>query len=275
MYTLYRGGYDSKHDQNFIMSRPNGHFCYVLLIVKSQSDFQIGNDYFHVLPNSAILIRPGTPYQYAPTDREFRNDWLHFDTSDPLFSTHYNCLLHHPILLNTPLQFSQYIQHIFWEMNFCDPEYRAENISMLLHILLNKLLQEKHANHQGKKYNPYANDLQNLRLEMNSRPNKNYSPGEMAEKINISPSYFQSLYKELFGIPFKKDLINMRLDYARDLITDTQLPLEQIALLSGYNNEVHFYRQFKEKTGMTPREYQQSTRHSLWLEYPIQQSEMK
>ena len=35
----------------------------------------------------------------------------------------------------------------------------------------------------------------------------------------------------------------------------TPLTFEQIAYTSGYTNEIHFYRQFKKKTGMTPGEY--------------------
>jgi len=44
-------------------------------------------------------------------------------------------------------------------------------------------------------------------------------------------------------------------DYAKELITSTTLPLEQIAYACGYSNEIHFYRQFLRKTGMTPGEY--------------------
>ena len=90
---------------------------------------------------------------------------------------------------------------------------------------------------------------------MQSQPYKGFTAREMAESLEISPSYFQHLYKEFFGIPFKTDLINIRLDYARGLILNTDLKLERVAQLCGYNSEIHFYRQFREKTGMTPREY--------------------
>ena len=90
---------------------------------------------------------------------------------------------------------------------------------------------------------------------MQSQAYKNFTPAELAASLDVSPSYFQHLYKEFFGIPFKTDLINMRIEYAKDLILNTNLKLEQIALMSGYSNEIHFYRQFRQKTRMTPREY--------------------
>lgn len=60
------------------------------------------------------------------------------------------------------------------------------------------------------------------------------------------------LYSQLFGISFQKDLIQMKIDFALDLLSHTTLTVEEIAKLCGYNNTVHFHRQFKQITGMTP-----------------------
>lgn len=255
MYTIFRGGYNSRHSKSFLMSRPNGLDCYIILIVKSQALFQIGEESFTVEPNTAFIIHPGIPYQYSALDGDYKNDWLHFNCSDDFFERKYAQLFNRPILLNDGLQFSQYIQHIVWEKSYADAKYRDQNMSMLFQVLLNKLLQELETAHLSGAYNPYASRLQALRLTMQSQPYKNFTLAELADKLNVSPSYFQFLYKDFFGTPFKTDLINMRLEYAMDLITDTNLSLEQIALMSGYSSEIHFYRQFKKKTGMTPREY--------------------
>ena len=50
----------------------------------------------------------------------------------------------------------------------------------------------------------------------------------------------------------------MRIEYAKELIISTNLPLEHIAYSCGYSNEVHFYRQFLSKTGMTPGDYRKN-----------------
>ncbi len=73
--------------------------------------------------------------------------------------------------------------------------------------------------------------------------------------LEINPSYFQCLYKQFFNVAFQSDIINIRIDYAKELITSTTMTLEQIAYACGYSNEVHFYRQFLSKVGMTPGEY--------------------
>lgn len=259
MYTVYRGGYNSKHPKDFCMSRPNGIYCYLFVIFRSPARLWVGEEQFMVQTNSAVIIRPNVPYQYASLDVEYKNDWLYFEPEDQAdFEEKYAALLHRPIPLKDSRQFTQYMQNIVWENNYAVPQYRSQNVSMLLQIVLNKLVQEDKSSKLYGAYSPYAYGLQDIRLNMLSRPYKNFTPAELAEKLGVSASYFQFLYKEFFGIPFKTDLINMRLDYAMDLITETNMTLDQIAFMSGYSNEIHFYRQFKAKTGMTPREYQTS-----------------
>ena len=39
------------------------------------------------------------------------------------------------------------------------------------------------------------------------------------------------------------------------LLVESELPIEEIAVAVGYENQSYFYRQFKERYGMTPRKY--------------------
>ena len=264
MYTLFRGGYNAKHSKSFILSRPQGVEHYVMLHVKTPTHFWFADNTFDILSNSIIIIRPNTPYQYSAINTEYKNDWMHFSCDFELFESICGSIINRPVRIQNPLQFTQYFQHIIWEYHYSCDEFKEQNIAMLFQVLLNKLLQEANASVGSDNYNPYASKLQELRLTMQSQPNKNFTPEELAEKLNVSPSYFQHLYKEFFDIPFKKDLIEMRLNYARDLILNTTLTFEQVAYMSGYTNEIHFYRQFKAKIGMTPKEYQQAMKpHSV------------
>lgn len=50
----------------------------------------------------------------------------------------------------------------------------------------------------------------------------------------------------------------MRIDYAKYILETSSLSIEQVAEISGYTNEVHFFRQFKQITGITPARYRKS-----------------
>lgn len=75
---------------------------------------------------------------------------------------------------------------------------------------------------------------------------------EMAELVNLSASRFYYLYKKMFGISPQKDLIRKRIQTAQMLLAKKEFTVEQVAGLTGYNNQYHFIRQFKQITGITP-----------------------
>ena len=258
MYTIFRGGYNAKHPEDFVMSHPNGLYCYLFLIIKSPASLQIDNRTFTTYSTNAVIISPNTPYQYSGLGNSFINDWLYFDCTNTDFISKYESLFNHPIFLDNSLQFTQLFQNLIWERHYALEQFRSQNVSMLLELIFNKLLQEEQSAKKPHPYNPYISGLQELRLEMMSKPYHNFTPEELADKLHISPSYFQFIYKSYFGLPFKADLINMRLKHAKNLIAETTLPFSEIAFQCGYSNEIHFYRQFKAKTGMTPRKYRMS-----------------
>lgn len=260
MYSISSGGYNSRHPKDFTMSRPNGLAHYLLLIVKCPALFRIGKEEVKTESNCAMLIRPHIPYQYHSINGEYTDDWLHFDCDDPHFPENTSLLFHRPIPLDSVVRYTLFIQQIMWEHNYASSDFRTADINMLMGVLLNNLSQSLQKKDTPLPCNPYISRLQNIRLSMQSQPYKNLTPRETAGELGISPSYFQYLYKELFGISFKADLIHIRIDYARDLIQNTDLKLSQIAEQCGYNNEIHFYRQFKAKTGMTPGQYQEKAK---------------
>ena len=50
------------------------------------------------------------------------------------------------------------------------------------------------------------------------------------------------------------------MDYARQLLTTTDLTVQQIAAELNFTNRTHFYKLFAEHTGMTPRQYRLKNR---------------
>ena len=98
-------------------------------------------------------------------------------------------------------------------------------------------------------------ELRRLRRELRKAPELDWSLGELAKRLNISKSYVQKLYKTHFGISYMDDLIDARISMAKQLLQTTDLQVTEIAEICGYHNDVHFMRQFKNKTGLSPSEY--------------------
>ena len=85
---------------------------------------------------------------------------------------------------------------------------------------------------------------------------------EMAAMVNLSPSRFHNLYKQIFGVSPKKDYLLVKIEHAKTLMAEEKYSIAQIAELSGYNNQYHFIRQFKEIVGVTPGKYLRNMRTS-------------
>ena len=71
----------------------------------------------------------------------------------------------------------------------------------------------------------------------------------------LDPDYASKLFKKELGISFKNYLIQKRIDTAKDLLVNTDLPINTIADNVGYGNYSYFTRIFKKVIGMTPIEY--------------------
>lgn len=274
MYTVSTGGCYAHHPAPYKMYRPNGISEYLLLFVRTKANFQVGENTFEVLPNQIVIVDKNTPYQYYVTDTPYIDDWMHFDCDEkdfPLFldilkndglsrtaHTDRNCL-NKPITLSNAARISAYIHQIIWESGYTSEEYSRENVNMLMQILMNHIREALRCSKSGVFYSPYYGKMQELRLHLQSNPDTDLSLEAVAKSMSISSSYFQHLYTKYFGVSFRNDIISMRIEYAKELLTGTTDSIETIAYLCGYNNEVHFYRQFRKNTGMTPTEYRNTS----------------
>jgi len=78
---------------------------------------------------------------------------------------------------------------------------------------------------------------------------------DIARHSFISEVYFRRLFKEAYGISPKKYIIQLRIQYALNLISTQYYSLTEISNLCGYNDYKHFATEFKKIMGTSPSEY--------------------
>lgn len=78
---------------------------------------------------------------------------------------------------------------------------------------------------------------------------------KIAGDFKQSVSALSKMIKQRTGYTFQELLQQKRFEKASSLITETDLSIEEIVIAVGYENQSYFYRQFKERYKMTPREY--------------------
>ena len=87
---------------------------------------------------------------------------------------------------------------------------------------------------------------------MQQHPESDWNVQNLCERTHVSRSYLQRMYKRYFGKSVFEELIDFRLQKAKDLLCSTEFPISQISELCGYETYAHFAKQFKAQEGVTP-----------------------
>ena len=80
---------------------------------------------------------------------------------------------------------------------------------------------------------------------------------ELLRLTGMSKSYFSRNFKDVTGKTFVTYLNDMRIETAKKYLTETKQPIYWIASQVGYVDEHYFRRVFRERTGVTPKQFRE------------------
>lgn len=73
--------------------------------------------------------------------------------------------------------------------------------------------------------------------------------------IGLNPTYFSSVFKRETEENFLDYLTNVRIEAAKEFLSDNKLSISEIAENIGYSDLKYFYKKFKNISGLSPKEY--------------------
>ncbi|QHW30961.1 response regulator [Paenibacillus rhizovicinus] len=82
--------------------------------------------------------------------------------------------------------------------------------------------------------------------------------GQIADLLNVTPSYLSTLFHKKTGLTFMKYLTRLRMGKAEELLLGTRMSIKQIAEAVGYFSTRHFTKLFTEAFGKYPSDYRKS-----------------
>jgi AraC-like DNA-binding protein len=83
---------------------------------------------------------------------------------------------------------------------------------------------------------------------------------ELAQQCGMTPFRFSRLFKEVNGVGFMEYILGKRMDFAKHLLENSQMPVTSIGYEAGFKDPSYFARVFKQLTGCSPSEYRQGCR---------------
>lgn len=83
---------------------------------------------------------------------------------------------------------------------------------------------------------------------------------DLAREVGVHPVHLAREFRRFEHCTTGEYIRKLRVDYAREKMLQTDKPLVEIALSSGFVDQTHFSRSFKRVTGMTPNEFRKVAR---------------
>lgn len=77
----------------------------------------------------------------------------------------------------------------------------------------------------------------------------------MAEHFNLSSYYVSRFFSQYAGVTFREYVSNLRIEYAKQLLRETDLPIKEIVIKIGYQDASTFNKRFKYVVGIPPGEF--------------------
>ncbi|HEX3007339.1 MAG TPA: AraC family transcriptional regulator [Bacteroidales bacterium] len=87
----------------------------------------------------------------------------------------------------------------------------------------------------------------------------------ISNKLNYAYTYLANIFSENEGVSIEKFYITQKIERVKEMLLIEQLNLTEIAYTLNYSSVAHLSNQFKKITGLTPSQFKEMKRKSLFL----------
>jgi AraC-like DNA-binding protein len=102
--------------------------------------------------------------------------------------------------------------------------------------------------------------LQRVRQYVEAHLNERIRIQMLAGLAGLSIYHFARAFKRSEGLTPHEYIVRRRVQYAQNLLANSDMPLAEIAVAAGFSDQSHCARRFREHVGVTPSSYRWSMR---------------
>ncbi len=263
-YDYWRTGYHgTQHTLQFWVKQAGEYHCKSGYIVSDREPFLGTLQFFYHIDGFAkyshsqysknltkgdlLIIPKGLPFHYeAPNGMKYH--WIAIEGEWPSqFFTQKRFL---------SLDYHHALEDRFLEVREAlilqQPGYEMKAISAVFAIMARvQLLLGQGASPESQYPEPIRDALAILR-EQYAEP---FNAQRIATAVSLSPSHLRSLFQKWVGETPQQFHNRNRIDQARRLLQEQNLPVYEVAYHVGFNDARYFARVFKQLTGVSPSQY--------------------
>lgn len=256
-------GYFPKAYGHYI-DRPDGRGEYILIYcVKGRGYFELDGVRYTVLENQFFILPAEVPHKYwADEENPWSIYWTHFK-GDRAAAIYEQLKGVHEISLGEHSRLSDRISFFDELLNIMESETKESAVTyvnMSVNHLFSTFLfvdEYRKAKYSTQKASN-TSFISSATHYMNENIEAQLSLGDMASYFGYSKSYFYRLFYKETGYAPVSYFQNLKIKRAAELMANTNMKVNQIALKLGFDDPYYFSRLFKKVTGVAPSFYKKS-----------------
>ena len=238
--------------KGFVLHRDNIGEQYIFIHFLTPVTARLRGEDLDIRPGGCVFFGANTMQHFSSPDCELVHDWFHADMDCEKIINKYGLECEKVYYPNNSDEITKIISDIKLEYTIRAPYFEESSLSAAEKMMIKLARSRTEAYVEADRNFRQEEMLTRARAEIHMDICRQWTVEDMAKIVNLSESRFYFLYKKQFGISPQKDLAIKRIETAQTLLAKKQLTVKETARLTGYNNEYHFIRQFKQITGMTP-----------------------
>lgn len=257
LYLCYCGTQNCTPDHSF---GPVARDEYLIhFVISGRGFFQIHGREYPLSRGQAFLIPSQvTTYYYADPTFPYTYAWIAFNGKKAdSFLSQTILSSYHPVC-DLPFPAEHFLDMIQQILSCKELDVESDlHRTGLLYEILSFLVKDTPAIHPPvSEYLPETYIRHALQFIEHSYSRINVS--DISNYVGVNRSYLYSLFKKELHISPQEYLVDYRLKKARDLLSETALPITDIAAATGYSDPLNFSKAFKKKFGCSPATYRSS-----------------
>jgi len=240
-------------DQTYVVDRPGFRYFSLEFVAAGHGTLSLSGRRFSLVPGTVFSYGPGVPHRIevtTPTPMvKYFVDFVGSQASGLVKEAYPEG---HPWEVTA----TAWIQRLFEDLKVAADtlqESRTNVCALIVRQLLSLLAD------RGLSGTPEDTPLnlkyRNLRAALKDLALQGLGLEEAARRCGVSPSYLSRLFRKFDSVTPHRFLVQCRMAFAASLLLDPQLLVKEVAQLTGYDDQYHFSRNFKEIYGYSPEAF--------------------
>ncbi len=242
-------------DGTYHIQRPNSPLTCIEYVIQGKGTVKEDSHTFTAKAGDVYLLHSGRNHDYFSDEQDpWIKIWMNL--SGPAVEH---------LLCGYGLEFVNHVEGLNLEKEFrscfetASRFHNPEEVSRHCAILFHDILQQLSLHLASREIK--SSSAQKIKKLIDEAPNFNVTLEDLERQLFFTKAHIIRVFRDEYRITPYEYILSGKLRLAKDLLTNTSLPISEIALHLNFCDAHYFTNFFRTRTGMTPREYRNEKRN--------------